>query len=207
MMSSQWCLQQDFREGNLASSPLWLARISYPKNPTPCTEEALWILFSSKSILKIVTECYCTTQYSGFVLWRKVKKIKLVDSSIPCTLVLPSFLVHFVCSLEQDKGFLGNYFLDKHMPSCHTVHCRNDPAVPRNKWPPLEVWKSLQAVIPICGNRYIQGKPFPLASLLLFSVQDHFQRVLQWGLLTTALQQDWWEEKKKRDLKAFERKF
>lgn len=71
-----------------------------------------------------------------------------------------------------------------------------------------QVWKSLQAVIPISANGYIQGKPFPLASLLLFSVQDHFQRVLQWGLLTTALQQDWWEEGgKKKGLQSIWKQF
>lgn len=187
---------QDFREGSLASSPLWLARIFHPKDPTPCTEKVLWIPFINKCLWKIVAECYCTTQYSGFVHWRKVKKIKLVNSSIPHTLVLPSFLVHSAHGLEQDNGLLGYYFLEKHMLSCHTVRCRDDPAVPRNKWPPPEVWKSLQAVIPISANRYIQGKPFSLASLLLFSVQDHFQHDLQWGLLTTTLQQDWWGGKK-----------
>lgn len=120
-----------------------------------------------------------------------------------CLALLP----HALCTnLEQDKGLLGYYFLEEHMLSCHTVHCRDDPAVPRNKWPPPEVWESLQAVTPICANRNIQGKPFPLASLLLFSGQDHFQHVLQWGLSNTALQQDWWEGEKKY-LKAFESNF
>lgn len=47
--------------------------------------------------------------------------MKSVDSSISPTLVLPSS--HPAHSLEQDKGLLGHYFLEKHMLSCHTVHC------------------------------------------------------------------------------------
>lgn len=107
---------QDFREETLASSPLWLVRISHSKTPTPCTEKVLWNSFINKCLLKIAAECYCTAQYSGFVLWRKVNKIKLVDSSIlPTPVLSSSFLFHLSHNLEQDKGLLGYHFLEKHI--------------------------------------------------------------------------------------------
>jgi len=62
------------------------------------------------------------------------------------------------------------------------------------------VWKSLQAVISIWDNMYIQYEPFPLASLLLFSVEDSFQCVAAMRFVNCSSATRL--VKKKEDLKA-----